>query len=155
MSAAADSFAGYAVRPRCCVVLTGPAAVLDVLRSLQQSAERCRRDGFPVPPRVLHLIALCEAELAAHRATSADGSAEVPFEPTSAESVAEELVEVAEVAELLGVTTRQARNLAEQLAARKVAGRWVFDRQAVLLEVGRRREEGAEASMREHVERGR
>lgn len=135
-------FEGYAIRPQVCVVLTGPTAVLDVLRSLQESAKAIRRMGLPVPGRVQHLIALCEAELAAYRATSVVGNAELPFEPELPESAAEDLVDVAEAAELLGVTPRQVRNLRDQLEGRKVAGRWVFDREVLLIEADRRRQEG-------------
>lgn len=135
-------FDGYALRPRCCIVLTGPEAVLDVLRSLQESVKAVRRMGLPVPERVQHLIGLCEAELRAYRATSVAGSPELPFEPDLSESTAEDLVDVAEAARLLGVTPRQVRNLRDQLEGRKVAGRWVFDREVLLIEADRRRQEG-------------
>lgn len=134
-----DSYAG---RPECSVMLTTPLAVLDVLGGLRMVAAAHRANGLPVPERIRLLIQVCELELAPFRAraSSAGGSAEVPFAPESPESVAEDLVDVGTAAELLGVTPRQIRNLREQLEGRKVAGRWVFDRDVLLLEADRRRE---------------
>jgi hypothetical protein len=137
-----STFESYAGRPVCCVMLSTPQAVLDVLRSLEKSAAADRALGLRTPERIRHLIRECELELEAvqARAASADGSAEVPPEPQLPESVPGDLVDVATAAQLLGVTPRQVRNLRELLEGRKVAGRWVFDRQALLIEVERRRE---------------
>ncbi len=139
-----EVFAAYAVRLGSChVLLASPQSCLDVARSLQQSVSASRRQGLPAPARVLRLISLLEAELAERSsATSATGSAEVPNEvdlPASVLSTDPATVE--EAAQVLGVSARQVRNLAERLEGRKVGQTWTFDRGVLEDEATRRRQE--------------
>ncbi len=135
------TFQQYAVRLGGCHVLLGsPQALLDVLRALQKSVAAGRSDGVGAPARVLDLIALLQAELAEHEQpppapASAPASAEVPPRGVLAPSVP---VDVARAAQVLGLTTRQVRNLAEQLGGRKIAGCWQFELAALEEEAARR-----------------
>lgn len=67
--------------------------------------------------------------------TSEIGNAEVADVLTGAPL--DQRINATEVAQMLGVSERQARNLGPVLG-HKLGGRWVFDRADVLAEVGRR-----------------
>lgn len=134
----------YAVRLGGCHVLLGsPVACRDVLTALRGTVAGARRDGYPVPGRVLGLIDMLQRELdeyAASSATSGDGNAELPHRPVlSVSTHTPDPVGVREAAQVLEVGERQVRNLVTQLQGRRVGGRWVFDRQAVNDEAQRRR----------------
>ena len=58
-------------------------------------------------------------------------SADGPENDDAPEQLDQELIDAAEVASILNVTTRQARRLASDLDGRKRGGVWLFPRQAV------------------------
>ena len=126
------------------VLLASPQALLDVLRALQLSTAAGRRQmGLGTPPRVAHLLRLLALELDEHRRAAEHGNAEVPPEPVLPTSVEQQHIDVEEAASMLGLTPRQVRNLAPDLGARKVAGVWVLDRDAVAMAAAARHEESA------------
>ncbi len=113
-----EVFRSYAVRlGGCHLLLASPQSVLDVLRSLELSADHARRLGLSPPARVRHLLHLLQRELEEYQALhpSADGSAEVPRASVLAPSPTRDQVDVAGAARMLEVTPRQVRNLSEQL----------------------------------------
>ncbi|WP_277371063.1 helix-turn-helix domain-containing protein [Rhodococcus rhodochrous] len=100
------------------VLLTGEA--LTAMRYAVRVAIAARhRNGYTVPREL--------AELAA--AVSETGTTDT--EPTRAQHTSEELIDVQEVARMLGCSERQARRLAPQLDGRLHAGRWLIPRAAV------------------------
>lgn len=119
------------------VVLVGEQARWDVLRALQMAGEAGRRDGIGVPARVVDLLRLLAASLPAPTSTSAATSAEVP--PLAVPAGSGTWIDVAEAAELLGVSPRQMRNRAEELGGRKNGPRWQLPREAVEERAARRR----------------
>jgi hypothetical protein len=116
-----------------------PAALLGVV-----ARDYARRGGFDQVPaneraELLQVISALEQAAAAWRA-SASGNPE----PPAAEVVPASLrVGTGEAAELLGICERQARSLAPGLGGRRIGGRWVLDRDAVLAERQRRIEAAA------------
>lgn len=119
-------FEGVLRLPGGVVVLAHPQSVLDVLRALQKLTAECRSNGTSAPARVFALIGVFDAALADHTATSATTSAEVPPPPVLRQST--KWVGVDQAARVLGISTRQVRNLAEDhLGGVKVGRSWRFD----------------------------
>ncbi|MBA8794928.1 hypothetical protein FHX74_002556 [Friedmanniella endophytica] len=72
-----------------------------------------------------------EKLMAALKAISPNGTAEVPPPPDPVDSVVRDRIGSAHAARLVGVSERQVRNLADQLGGRKVGRSWTFDLAAV------------------------
>jgi len=111
-------------------VLLRGAATLDARRFVMLGIRAARRDGIAAPPRVALLLrALTDA---AACPLAEQGHADVPASPTGAASDARDTITTAEVATLLGLSTRQTRRLARTLDARQLrSGVYVYDRTAV------------------------
>jgi len=109
-------------------VLLQGAALLDARRFVTLGIRAASRDGIAAPPRVeLLLRALTDSA-----ALTDHGHADGPAWPTGAASDATDTITTAEVATLLGLSTRQTRRLARTLEARQLrSGVYVYDRTAV------------------------
>ena len=83
----------------------------------------------------LHLAGLAYLE---HGPTSASGTAEAEVTPEMSSSASGERMGSAEAANLLGCSDRWVRGLAPELDGCKVAGRWSYDREAVVEYAARR-----------------
>lgn len=143
------------------VLLSSPQSVAWTLHALREAVGRQlkARDGYPVPPPLLDLIAtlqrrhdanLAEAQVALADAdadpdaNAGNGNAAMPQDGTGATWVSEDAVTVTveEAARLLGVKARAVRYLLEggDLPGRKRGGVWQIDLLAVT-EAARERQE--------------
>jgi excisionase family DNA binding protein len=127
----------------CAVLLSGPQAVLDVLRALEGSARAAEASGYAVPQRVLALMAELRTQLRNQRAATlaSIGNAALPPVPeVSTWKPQDELISVAQAATVLGLQPRQVRNLAKagQLPAHKVGGCWQLELTGVTAAASRR-----------------
>lgn len=105
------------------LVLLGQQGIALVSAALTVAAQRAARDGISLPPAARELLAaLADA--------SGFGSVGSSFEVAGA-SFGQDAVDVQEVARVLEVSDRRARQLCsagEFETGRKVAGRWQVDR---------------------------
>lgn len=109
-------------------VLLQGAALLDARRFVTLGIRAASRDGIAAPPRVALLL----RALTDSAALTDPGHADGPALPTGAASDARDTITTAEVATLLGLSTRQTRRLARALEARQLrSGVYVYDRTAV------------------------
>ncbi|UQE75799.1 hypothetical protein MYK68_04085 [Gordonia sp. PP30] len=76
--------------------------------------------GQPVPERVRRLL----AEVSAHGTSRRDA------QPHSKPET-DDLIDTAQAAQIIGVSTRRIRGIAADLDGQQIAGRWVFARRAV------------------------
>ncbi len=116
-------------------IVTGlPAGVL--ARLATDAWRRGRFDQLPDDDRrrIAATIAALHAAAEGWR-TSVAGNAETDLDVLPASS---EQLDVTEAAAMLKLTTRQVRNLATDLGGVQVAGRWLFDADAIVAEVERR-----------------
>lgn len=110
-------------------LLVRGSAVLDLVRLAELGARVARqRDGIEPPARIRALLEALTAEAAELPLMSADGHADVRREADRAASAALELIDVAEVANMLTLSIRQARRLMPDLGGRKVGRSWRIDR---------------------------
>lgn len=111
-------------------VLLQGAALLDARRFVTLGIRAASRDGIAAPPRVALLLrALTDASACP---LTDPGREDGPAMPTGAASDATDTITTAEVATLLGLSTRQTRRLARTLEARQLrSGVYVYDRTAV------------------------
>ncbi|WP_448221954.1 hypothetical protein [Gordonia iterans] len=75
--------------------------------------------GQPIPERVRRLLAEVSAHGTSHRDTEPDSKSE------------NDLIDTAQAAQIIGVSTRRIRGIAADLDGQQIAGRWVFARRAV------------------------
>lgn len=84
---------------------------------IAEFTRRRRLTGHPIPPAVARLH---------HRLTSVGG-----HEPPVPQPDSKQLLDTAEVAEMIGCSTRHVRRIAPALDAQRIGGRWVYPRTAV------------------------
>ncbi|MGC5246429.1 helix-turn-helix domain-containing protein [Gordonia sp. DT219] len=89
---------------------------------IAEFTRRRRLTGRPIPPAVARLH---------HRLTSVGGH-EPPAPQPDSKSEQPELLDTAEVAELLGCSTRHVRRIAAALDAHQIGGRWLYPKPAVV-----------------------
>ncbi len=120
-------------------VLLQGAALLDARRFVTLGIRAASRDGIAAPPRVALLLrALTDSAALIDR-----GHADGPALLTGAASDATDTITTAEVATLLGLSTRQTRRLARTLEARQLrSGAYVYDRTAVAAYLAERSQKG-------------
>ncbi|MGC5245402.1 helix-turn-helix domain-containing protein [Gordonia sp. DT219] len=87
---------------------------------LAEFTRRRRLSGHPIPSAVVRLH---------HRLASADGRETIA--PQTHSKPEPDLLDTAEVAEMLGCSTRHVRRIASALDARQIAGRWLYPKPAV------------------------
>ena len=106
------------------VILSGPE-LKAILECVLIAIRHRRRDGLPY--RAYEALA-CEL----HEALSAGGQSDVRLRPISKPVPVEPpTVPIAEAAERLDVSDRQARRLAPKLGGQRIAGRWFVDELAL------------------------
>ena len=99
------------------VLLTGEELVL-AGQAVHAAQLARRRNGHPPDPRLDHLAAVMAGTV----------RSDMPAEPVAQ---AEDVIGIAELAQLLNISDRHARRLAPGLDGRQVNGRWVILRSAV------------------------
>ena len=103
---------------------------LDLLRYAVERAQWARaRNGLSPSQRLDSLAALIET-------VAANGHTDIATEPADEAGTSAWLMDMPEVARLLGCSIRHARRLAPKLGGRKIAGRWLADRLAVAEHIG-------------------
>ena len=120
-------------------VLLQGAALLDARRFVTLGIRAASRDGIAAPPRVALLLrALTDSAALTDR-----GHADGPASPTGSASDATDTITTAEVATLLGLSTRQTRRLARTLEARQLRnGVYIYDRLAIDAHLADRSQKG-------------
>jgi hypothetical protein len=110
------------------LLLRGPA-VIDLWRLANNAAQMAsRRDGIVLSPTAKALLAALqqEAALAMSACPPADVRDAAPLSLS-----AEDQLTTEEVSHMMNLSSRQVRRCAASLGARRIAGRWAFDRSAV------------------------